>query len=82
MLDLDKFQDVIDKIPRGRAGSCSRTMFHFKLSQVKGKKNTMPCHWNSFVSWRKDAESLASKALCRNYVLKSGYSPGLNCTYS
>lgn len=47
MLDLDKFQDIIiHKIPRGRAGSCSITMFHFKLSQVKGKKNTMPCHWN------------------------------------
>lgn len=38
MLDLDKFQDIIHRIPGGRAGSCSITMFHFKLSQVKGKK--------------------------------------------
>lgn len=40
MLDLDKFQDIIHKIPRGRAGSCLVTMFHFKLSQVKWKKKT------------------------------------------
>lgn len=82
MLDLKKFQDILHKVPRGRAGSGSITMFHFKLSQVKGKKNTTPCHWNWFVSWRKDTESLASKALSGNYVLEHGYSPELNWAYS
>lgn len=38
MMDLDKFQDIIHKIHKGRAGSRSITMFHFKLSQVKGEK--------------------------------------------
>lgn len=63
MMDLDKFQDIIHKIHKGRAGSCSITMFHFKLSQVKGEKNMMPYHSNPFVSWRNDAEILFQR-LC------------------
>lgn len=38
MVDLDRFQNVIHRVPRGRAGSCSITVFRFKLSQVEGKK--------------------------------------------